>query len=206
MYALIVLFLIIFFLNLIPAFAPPTWMVFSYLGFRNPGSDVALPAVIGALAATLGRITLAKLSRVIIRQRFLSEDTKQNIDAIREGLQGKRKLTFGIFLFYAFSPLPSNYIFLAYGLTTLELKLIAIPFFLGRAISYSFWGLTSSAIAGMISLRSAKALSYMTGYFIATQILLLYVVYLFTRVDWRKLFVERKFGWMPRKPRPPSVP
>jgi hypothetical protein len=206
MYPLIVLFILIFLLNLIPAFAPPTWMVFSFLGFRNPGSNVALLAVIGALAATLGRLTLAKLSRVIIRQKLLSEDTKQNIDAIREGLQGKRKLTFGIFLFYAFSPLPSNYIFLAYGLTTLELRLIAFPFFLGRAISYSFWGLTSSAIAGMISFRSAKALSYMTGYFIATQILLLYVVYLFTRVDWRTLFLEKKFKWMPRKPKVPGSP
>ena len=196
---LILLFLFIFLLNLVPAFAPPTWMVFSYLGFRNHGYNAALLAVIGASAATLGRLTLAKLSRIIIRQKLLSEQTKQNIDAIREGLQGKRKLTFSIFLFYAFSPLPSNYLFLAYGLTTLELRLIALPFFLGRTVSYSFWGITSSAITGKLTLRSGATLSYLTGYFIATQILLLYLVYLFTRVDWRALFVERKFKWMPRK-------
>ena len=197
---MILLFLLIFALNVIPAFAPPTWMVFSYLGFRNHGANVALLALIGALAATLGRLTLAKLSRVIIRQKLLNERTKQNIDAIREGLQGRRKLTFGIFLFYAFSPLPSNYVFLAYGLTTLELKLIAIPFFLGRAVSYSFWGLTSSAIARRFFPTNGGTWSYMTIYFIATQILLLYVVYLFTRVDWRALFVEKRFKWLPRKP------
>lgn len=197
---LILLFLVIFFLNLIPAFAPPTWMVFSYLGLRYQIANVALLAVVGASAATLGRLTLAKLSRVIIRQRILSEQTKQNIDAIREGLQSKRKLTFGIFLFYAFSPLPSNYLFLAYGLTTLELRLIAVPFFLGRAVSYSFWGLTTSAVASKLSIGQGNTLSYLTGYFIATQILLLYVVYLFTRVDWRALFNEKELKLIPRKP------
>lgn len=197
---LILLFLVIFFLNLIPAFAPPTWMVFSYLGLRYQIANVAILAVVGASAATLGRLTLAKLSRVIIRQKILSEQTKQNIDAIREGLQGKRKLTFGIFLFYAFSPLPSNYLFLAYGLTTLELRLIAVPFFLGRTVSYSFWGLTSSAVASKLSIGHGNTLSYLTGYFIATQILLLYVVYLFTRVDWRALFNEKKLKLIPRKP------
>lgn len=128
MWPVLLLFAIVFLLNLVPAFAPPTWMVFSYLGFRSASNNVAWLALIGAAAATLGRITLAKLSRVIIRQRFLRESTKQNIDAIREKLQGKRKLTFGVFLFYAFSPLPSNYLFIAYGLTAMELKLIALPF------------------------------------------------------------------------------
>ena len=196
------LFLIIYALNLIPAFAPPTWMVFSYLGFRNPTRSVALLAAIGAFAATMGRLTLSKLSRVIIRQKLLSEETKQNIDAIREGLEGKRKLTFSVFLFYAFSPFPSNYLFIAYGLTTLELKLIAIPFFLGRSVSYSFWGIASSAVARKLARESTETLSYLSGYFIATQILLLFVIYLFTRVDWRALFTERKFRWLPRHSKP----
>ncbi|HKW90237.1 MAG TPA: hypothetical protein VJN21_15925 [Candidatus Acidoferrales bacterium] len=95
--------------------------------------------------------------------------------------------------------MPSNYLFLAYGLTTLELRLIAIPFFLGRSVSYSFWGLTSSAIASKLPIPSANALSYLTGYFIATQILLLYIVYLFTRVDWRALLSEKTFRLTPRK-------
>ena len=32
----LILFLTVFLLNIIPAFAPPTWMVFSFLGFRFP--------------------------------------------------------------------------------------------------------------------------------------------------------------------------
>jgi membrane protein YqaA with SNARE-associated domain len=199
MLRIVLLFVGVFFLNLIPAFAPPTWMVISFVGFRNATSNVALLAVVGAMAATLGRMTLAKLARVVIRQRFLSDETKQNIDAIRKGLEGKRKLTFSVFLFYAFTPLPSNYLFLAYGLTTMDLRLIGVPFFLGRSVSYGFWGLTSSAVSRRLAMESTQALSYLSGYFIASQILLLYLIYLFTKIDWRALFAEKKLRWMPRK-------
>ncbi|HLC14565.1 MAG TPA: hypothetical protein VJK31_15045 [Chthoniobacterales bacterium] len=173
---MIKLFVIVFFLNLIPAFAPPTWMVFSYLGFRNPTLNVLL-ALVGAGAATLGRLTLAKLAHVAIRQRFLSDATKQNIDSIREGLKGKRKLTFSVFLFYAFSPLPSNYFFIAYGLATMELKLIAFPFFLGRSVSYAFWGLASSAVSRRISMEFTHTLPRLSAYSIVSQLILLYLIY-----------------------------
>jgi hypothetical protein len=192
----ILLFVIVFILNLIPAFAPPTWMVFSYLGFRAPDSNVALLAVIGAGAATLGRTTLARLAHVLIRQRFLSEGTKQNIDSIREGLERRRKLTFSVFLFYALSPLPSNYVFIAYGLTTMQLRIIAIPFFLGRVVSYALWGLTSSAVARRISLESDETLPYLGVYFVLTQLFLLWLIYLFTKIDWRALLVEKKLRWI----------
>lgn len=196
---MLLLFLIVFVLNLIPAFAPPTWMVFSFIGFRNPASIILL-AVVGATAATLGRLVLAKLSRLIIRQKFLSDDTKRNIDSIREGLQGKKRLTFSVFLFYAFSPLPSNYLFIAYGLTNMELKLIALPFFIGRSVSYSLWGHGASAVSRWLTMESEDALPYLSGYFVVSQILLLYIIYLFTRIDWRTLFVERKLRRLPRKP------
>ena len=197
--SIILLFILVFLLNLIPAFAPPTWMVFSYLGFKDPTLNVALLAIVGAGAATLGRLTLAKLAHAVIRQRFLSDATKQNIDSIREGLSGRRKLTFGVFLFYAFSPLPSNYLFIAYGLTTMDLRLIALPFFLGRSVSYTFWGLTSSAVSRRISMESTQTLPYLSAYFIVSQLLLLYLIYLFTRVDWRTLFVEKKLRLIRKK-------
>jgi hypothetical protein len=196
----VLLFVVVFLLNLIPAFAPPTWMVFSYLGFRSPTSNVALLAVVGAGAATLGRTALARLAHIIIRQRFLSDAKKQNIDSIREALQGRKKLTFGVFLFYAFSPLPSNYLFIAYGLTTMELKLIALPFFIGRSVSYALWGLTSSSIARRISVESGQALPYLSAYFVVSQIFLLYLVHLFIQIDWRALLFHKKLRWISHSP------
>ena len=78
----LLVFLFVYGLNLIPAFAPPTWMVFSYLGFRYPGVESVTLALVGALAATLGRITLARLSHVILRRKLLSYAARENVDEI----------------------------------------------------------------------------------------------------------------------------
>ncbi len=158
-------------------------------------------AIGGAAAATLGRIVLAKMARVIVRQRFMSESTRENIDTFRSQLEPRRKLTFGVFLFYAFTPLPSNYLFIAYGLTTMKLRMIAMPFFIGRSVSYSFWGMTASAVARRITLEDTDALSYLSVYFVVSQIALLSLIYAFTRIDWRMLFAERKLKWMAKTPR-----
>lgn len=199
MVTLILLFGVIFLLNMVPAFAPPTWMVFSFIGFQFPQHNGAYLAFAGALAATLGRLTLAKLSRVVIRQKFMSEDARQNVDAIRERLRGRTKLTFGLFLLYAFSPLPSNYLFIAYGFTAMDLRLIAIPFFLGRSVSYSFWRMASAAVARNVAMESESALPYLSGYFIISQAAFLFLVCVFTRVDWHRVFTEHRFAWTQRK-------
>ena len=200
MLTLILVVTIIFLLNVIPAFAPPTWMVFSFLGFHFPEYGGPEVAVAGALAATAGRVTLAKLSRVVIRQKFMSENGRRNVDAIRENLQGRTKLTVGLFLLYAFSPLPSNYLFIAYGLTAMDLKLIAIPFFLGRSVSYSFWRKASAIVAGKIVMQSEDTLPYLSVYFVISQIAFLLLVYAFTRVDWQRLFTEHEVTWRKELP------
>jgi len=148
---------------------------------------------------------LAKLSDRIVRRKFLSEASKRSIDALREQLERRRKLTFGVILFYAFSPLPSNYVFISYGLTTMDLRLIAIPFFLGRWVSYGFWGFTSAAVARRISLESTDALSYLSWYFIASQTLILCLIYLFTRIDWQTLFAKKKLRLLSREAKAISV-
>ncbi len=197
----LLIFLIVYALNLIPAFAPPTWMVFSYMGFRYPGADGISLVLIGALAATLGRVTLAELSTIIVRRRILSERARANVDEIRSRIEHRRKLTFGIFLFYAFSPLPSNYLFIAYGLTAMSLLRIAVPFFLGRSVSYFIWGATSRYVSRQLFIESGNTLTYMGVYFFVTQVLFIGVTYLFTRIDWRALFDEKKLKLTHRAPK-----
>ncbi len=190
------LFLVVFVLNVIPAFAPPTWMVLSYVGFTHPMHNLALLAIVAAAAATTGRVLLAKMSREIIRKKLLSEASRRNIDTLRVRLEGRTKLTFSVFLLFAFSPLPSNFLFIAYGLTGMRLATVAVPFLIGRSVSYSFWGMAGSAVSRAIELESTEALSYLGAYFIVTQVLLLTLLYAFTKVDWRALIYEKKFRWM----------
>jgi hypothetical protein len=192
------LFALIFVLNLVPAFAPPTWMTLSFVGLTIPTVPRGLLALVGATAATLGRTTLAKLSRQIVRARLLDETTRTNVDAIKMGLERHRSLTFGIFLVYAFSPLPSNYLFIAYGLTSLRLAFVALPFFIGRFISYGLWVNTASAIGDWLDLDSVESAFYVGIYFVISQLLLVPAMYVFTRIDWRAAFKERTFRWVKR--------
>jgi membrane protein DedA with SNARE-associated domain len=193
MSALLVLFLVVLVLNLIPAFAPPTWMVFSFLGFRFPDHVGWTFALVGALAATMGRSVLAKMAHGVVRNRWMSEASRDNVDSLKESLEKRPKLTFGVFLFYAFTPLPSNFVFIAYGLTTMRLMKLAFPFFLGRFVSYGFWTLSAAAVSQRFGFDDGKALGYLSVYFVLTQLALLGMVYLFTRLDWKALVRERRW-------------
>jgi membrane protein YqaA with SNARE-associated domain len=193
----LVIFIVVFALNVIPIFAPPTWTVLSFIAIRF-NSNIVLLALVGAVAATLGRVVLAKLSTVIVRQRILSADTRRNIDAVKERLESKKKLTFSLVLFYAFSPLPSNHLFIAYGLTALKLKLIAIPFLLGRVVSYAFWAFTASSVAELLDYESVTSKSFFSYYFVASQLFGLLTIYVFTRIDWQRVFTEKRLRWRRR--------
>jgi uncharacterized membrane protein YdjX (TVP38/TMEM64 family) len=193
---MLILFIAVYILTTVPVFAPPTWMALSYAGFQYPSYSVTFLAFVGAAAATLGRLTLAKLARVIVRQKILSEPVRENVDVLSERLAKTQKATISVYLFYAFSPLPSNFLFIAYGLTSLKLSRIAIPFFLGRFLGYSLFVFVGSIAARKITLESTEWQSYLGVSFVLTQILLSFLIYLFTKVDWRALFVDRRFRWI----------
>ncbi|HLF85188.1 MAG TPA: hypothetical protein VI837_13520 [Blastocatellia bacterium] len=196
-FVFLLIFLVVFLLNIVPIFAPPTWSVLSFIAIRF-NSNVVVLAVVGAVAATLGRLALAKLSTVIVRQKILSDDTRKNIDAVKEHLDSKKKLTFTILLFYAFSPFPSNHLFIAYGLTALKLRLIAIPFLLGRVVSYAFWAFTASGVAQLLNYESVTSKSLFSYYFVASQLFGLATIYVFTKIDWRRAFAEKRIRWRPK--------
>jgi len=189
-------FLTVLLLNMIPAFAPPTWMVFSFLGLRFPEHAGFLLAVTGALAATLGRCILAKMSRVIVRRQWLSATSRNSVDSLKAEIEKRPRLTFGLLLFFAFTPLPSNSVFIAYGLTTMRILRIAFPFFLGRFVSYVFWAKSGALLSRKFDLNEGATFGYFSLYFVATQIALIALVYAFTRMDWSALIFERKWRWL----------
>jgi len=192
----LILFLAVFLLNVIPAIAPPTWMLFSFLGFRFPSHIDWSFALIGAIAAATGRSVLAKLSRTIVRKHWLNEAARNNVDSLKLKLEKRPTLTFGLFLFYAFTPLPSNFLFIAYGLTTMPLIRLTAPFLIGRFVSYSFWTMSSTAVSRKLELEDTDAMAYFSVYFVLTQLALLALVYAFTRVDWNLLLRERRWRWL----------
>jgi membrane protein YqaA with SNARE-associated domain len=118
--------------NLLPAFGPPTWAM---LVFLRLNSDLAaMPLVlIGALAAALGRFTLAHATRRL--RRFMSPQRRESLAGAQEALSGSRaRAAAGLGLF-ALSPVPSAQLFVAAGLMKVPLLPLTAVFFAGRLVS-----------------------------------------------------------------------
>jgi uncharacterized membrane protein YdjX (TVP38/TMEM64 family) len=96
----------------------------------------------------------------VLREKLLSDAHRKNVDIIKERLEKRAVLTVGVFLFYALSPLPSNFLFIAYGLTGLPLLRIALPFFIGRTATYSFFILTGADAGRRFRLDSIESAFY----------------------------------------------
>jgi len=127
---------VVFAVNLLPAFGPPTWavLVFFSLDFNLP----AVPLVLGgALAAASGRYVLASGARRL-RPR-LSAARLERLDRAQAALSADRRRTAAGLGLFALSPVPSGQLFTAAGLMTVPLLPLTAAFFAGRLVSYSIY-------------------------------------------------------------------
>ena len=180
---------------------PPTKLI------EQPFEELTVDGVRMVFQSTPGTEAPVEMNTwLLIRQKLLSDATRENVDSIRLAIEGRKHVTLGLFLFYAFSPLPTNNLFIGYGLTRFGWRFIAVPFFCGRLVSYAFWNVTASAAARKLNMDSYVSGSYFGVYFIVTQIFLLFLVYALIRIDWRLLAKEKKFRWRPRRNPSPGQP
>ncbi len=127
---------VVFAVNLLPAFGPPTWavLVFFSLDFDLP----AAPLVIGgAVAAASGRFVLASATRRL-RPR-LAAARVAHLDRAQATLSANRARSLAGLGLFAVSPLPSGQLFVAAGLMTVPLAPLTLAFFAGRLVSYSLY-------------------------------------------------------------------
>jgi len=78
--------------------------------------------------------------------------------------------------------LPSNYLFIAYGLTSLPIAFLLIPFFVGRLVSYTFWVRTASTVVDWLDVDVDwfGSAPYFIAYYLSSQLLLISFIYTFT--------------------------
>jgi membrane protein YqaA with SNARE-associated domain len=180
----LVLFAIVFGVNLLPAFGPPTWavLVFARLHWHlNPFALVLL----GALAAISGRYLLARGARHF-KERMPSR-MKDNLGAVRTLVERKRLGTIALFALFVASPLPSAQLFLAAGLLDLPLGPLTAAFFVGRLVSYSIY--VSVATLADKQLGNIVGQIFGSPWAIALQIVLLVATCVLPLVNWRR-FVD----------------
>jgi membrane protein DedA with SNARE-associated domain len=176
-------FAIVFGINLLPAFGPPTWAVLVFTRLHWHLNPVAL-VVIGAVAAASGRYLLALGAR-----RFsgkLPQRMRTNLDDARTVLSRNRRSTLAVFGLFVVSPLPSAQLFLAAGFLDLDLKLFTLAFFVGRLVSYSIY--MSIAVIADRQLGNVLGRLFGSPWSIALQLALLAAVCLLPLVNWRSVF------------------
>lgn len=190
MLELLTLFAIVFGVNLLPAFGPPTWAVL-VLYVLNTDLHPALLIPVAALAAASGRLLLALAFRLLGNK--LPKKYRSNLAAAREALEKNRRnaiLALGLF---ALSPVPSAQLFEAAGLAGVRLLPFTLAFFLGRTVSYTIYVLTAAGLRAT-SLGDTFKEAITSPWGIALQVAMLIGLVLFARIDWAKLLNGKKRG------------
>jgi uncharacterized membrane protein YdjX (TVP38/TMEM64 family) len=183
----LVVFALVFGINLLPAFGPPTSSILVLYRLQSDLNPFAL-VLVGAVAAALGRFLLGTAFRML-RGHF-SEERIANLNALRERLErgGKRTIA-GLWLF-ALSPLPSAQLFEAAGLTGMRLLPLTVVFFAGRIVAYSIYVFGASVVRNT-SVGTLVRHSFTNPVGIAIELVLVIALVAVTRVDWRKRFESK---------------
>lgn len=128
------IFLILIGVNASPILMPPTWIILSSFYALDPSLNLITLSIIGASGATIGRFILKNISSYF--RRFVGSEQQSNLDVIGDFLNRKKYgYLIASFLFGA-TPLPSNILFITYGLMRAKSFGLYVGFWFGRALSY----------------------------------------------------------------------
>jgi membrane protein YqaA with SNARE-associated domain len=181
---LVIAFAVVFAINVVPAFMPPTWTVVAFflIVYHSP----FWPLCVGcALAATGGRCVLTLISRRW-GLKLLSAKQQQNVEVLGDWLNQKSGWSQALaVLVYASGPIPSNQMFISAGLARAKLGPIAAGFFAGRLVSYPFFAATAKGVNdhfGNIFIKEWK-----DPKFIALELLSIAGVVVFAHIDWPRV-------------------
>jgi hypothetical protein len=169
---------------------PPTWIVLSSFFALDSSFDPLLLALVGATGATIGRLILKNLSSFF--RKFIGKEQKSNLDAIGNFLNRKK---FGYILtsfLFAATPLPSNMLFVAYGMMKAKSIGLYFGFWTGRLLSYYIMITISSVVlTPFLELFEDKIIGILVA-----DVVGIGVVVIFTCVNWQTLLLERKLQFV----------
>ena len=113
---------------------PPTWIILSSFHAFDPSLNPIVLSIVGATGATIGRFILKNISGYF--RKFVGPEQKSNLDIIGDFFNRKKYgYVLASFLFAA-TPLPSNMLFITYGLMKAKSFGLYVGFWFGRALSY----------------------------------------------------------------------
>ncbi len=187
------IFLILIGVNASPILMPPSWIVLTSFYLLDPTLNIILLAVVGATGATIGRFFLKRISGLF--RKFVGEEQKSNLDMIGSYLNKKKHgYLIASFLFGA-TPLPSNILFITYGLMRAKSVGIYVGFWFGRTISYIimiYFG--NTVLTPFLEMFEDR----LTGILLIDGIGIILII-LFACVNWTVLLTQRKIKFVEPK-------
>ena len=187
------IFLILIGVNASPILMPPSWIILTSFYLLDPTLNVILLAVVGATGATIGRFFLKQISGYF--RRFVAEEQKANLDIIGDYLNNKKYgYVIASFLFGA-TPLPSNMLFITYGLMRAKSIGIYIGFWFGRIISYIvmiYFG--NAVLTPFLEIFEDR----LTGILLIDGVGI-GLIFLFASINWTILITQRKIKFVKPK-------
>ncbi len=189
-YSYLGIFFLLIAVNAAPILMPPTWIILSSFFVLDASLDPFLLALVGATGATIGRFFLKRISGFF--RRFVGKEQESNLDAIGNFLNKKKfGYTLTSFLFAA-TPLPSNMLFVAYGMMRAKSVGLYIGFWCGRLVSYYIMITISEAVlAPLLQLFEDRIIGI-----IAADIVGIGSVIFFTCISWQVLLFQRKLKFV----------
>lgn len=194
---------VVFAINLLPAFGPPTWAVLVFVRLQWPDVPAAALIAGGALAATAGRLLLATGTRKLGGR--LSRERRANLEALGQTLAKSKTGVLASLAVFVFSPLPSAQLFMAAGLADVPLLPLCGAFLIGRSVSYT--GYVTAAAAAEETVRRLISQGLTSPSVIAIQLATLAAIVVMIKLDWIKLIdsTRARIARMRGRPAPPSV-
>lgn len=187
------IFLVLIGVNASPILMPPSWIILTSFYLLDPNLNIILLSIVGATGATIGRFFLKKISGLF--RKFIAEEQKSNLDIIGDYLNRKK---FGYliasFLFGA-TPLPSNILFITYGLMRAKSVGIYIGFWFGRVLSYIIMIYFGNAVLKpFIEIFEDR----LTG-ILLVDLAGIVVIIFFASINWSLLITKRKLKFVKPK-------
>ena len=178
------IFLLLIGVNAAPLLMPPTWIILSSFFVLDQSFDPITLSLIGATGATIGRFLLKIVSGYF--RSVVGNQQKTNLDSIGNFLNRKK---FGYIIssfLFAATPLPSNMLFIAYGLMRAKSFGLYLGFWLGRVISYYIMiSISKIVLTPFIELFEDRYIGILVA-----DVLGISVVIFFTCIDWNLLLIS----------------
>ncbi len=187
------IFFLLLGINAAPLLMPPSWIVLSSFLALDPTLNILVLALVGATGATIGRFFLKRISHLF--RRFIGKEQISNLDIIGNFLN-RRKFGYIITSFlFAATPLPSNMLFVAYGLMRAKSIGLYIGFWLGRVLSYYIMlSISEVVLTPFLQLFEDRYIGILVADGIGIG-----AVLLFACIDWGLFITKRKLKFVKPK-------